>query len=369
MKTKKKVDEQRGGKYRRIRLVRRGIKYAKCVRPDLAAEWGPMPPWYLDQVFAYAPGEEIREFCRLTKEWLKNRGEGNNRAKRLRDDVDCLFASMERAAPRRWREGLFVVAIDPSIRVTGYSVMYSARKRKDGSRRFKLIRSGLICPVLRPWYKLASWGKWDVVYDRIDVVTKGATPRILPPSNGLVVAVVEQPVVMLGSRRGKAAANSGDLVCLAACAASVRQHARNCGAFTKMVPVQQWKGNLPKAITRRRMQREWAIPKDMDHNEVDAIGLGDWAIRRFFAPAAPHPLGMWRPSRYTQAMLEAPPNWLDDVRALPEGSAMPEPHPYYLARPCAAKSSLLKLPGRPYPGRGPDGRGKPLPPLPFGIER
>jgi hypothetical protein len=74
MKTKKKVDEQRGGKYRRIRLVRRGIKYAKCVRPDLAAEWGPMPPWYLDQVFAYAPGEEIREFCRLTKEWLKNRG-------------------------------------------------------------------------------------------------------------------------------------------------------------------------------------------------------------------------------------------------------------------------------------------------------
>lgn len=361
---KQKVEKRRG------RLIRLGIKWAKVIRPELSTEWGGMPPWYLEQVFAYAPGDEIKEFCRLANAWTSYEGRSRLIMKRMRDAVDYAFLKIERAAPRRWRDDLFVVAIDPSIRVTGYSVFYSVRKREDGSRKFRLIRSGLLCPFRRPWYgRKDIWPKWDVVYDRIDVITKGVTPRSLPKSPGLVQVIVEQPVVMLGSRRGRAAANSGDLVCLAACAASVRQHTRNCGAFTKMIPVQQWKGNLPKAITRQRMRREWAIPRDMDHNEVDAIGLGDWAIHCMFAPCSPHPRGMWRPARYTQAMLEAPPNWLDDVKILPPNSTLEEPRRYYNPRHCEAKLSLLKLPGRPYPGRGPDGYGKPLPPLPFGMER
>lgn len=93
-----------------------------------------------------------------------------------------------------------------------------------------------------------------------------------------LVVVIEQPEIFLGGR-GQAAANSGDVLKLCATAWSIRQAFVDDGREVMMVPVRTWKGNLPKSVTAARMRKHWGW-KGEDHNESDAVGIGDWFVRR-----------------------------------------------------------------------------------------
>lgn len=50
------------------------------------------------------------------------------------------------------------------------------------------------------------------------------------------------------------------------------------GAQVKLVPVEQWKGNVPKEVTIDRVLRDYGIAV-RDHNIADAIGIGRWYFK------------------------------------------------------------------------------------------
>jgi Holliday junction resolvasome RuvABC endonuclease subunit len=53
------------------------------------------------------------------------------------------------------------------------------------------------------------------------------------------------------------------------------------------VPVSEWKGNRPKEETRIIVEHDYPMVKKLDiansikHNAIDAIGLGDWWIKKY----------------------------------------------------------------------------------------
>lgn len=51
------------------------------------------------------------------------------------------------------------------------------------------------------------------------------------------------------------------------------------GIEVELVLVSKWKGNVKKEITRQRVNRHWGWDKK-DHNECDAVGIGDWYFRK-----------------------------------------------------------------------------------------
>ena len=66
---------------------------------------------------------------------------------------------------------------------------------------------------------------------------------------------------------------------LAAADGSLRQGFIEGGVAVELVPVRDWKGSVPKHITLKRIQRAWGW-RGMDHNIADAVGIGDWYIRK-----------------------------------------------------------------------------------------
>ena len=51
----------------------------------------------------------------------------------------------------------------------------------------------------------------------------------------------------------------------------------------RYVPVNQWKGNLPKALTTKRVNKKYGTSfkaSNKTHNIADAVGIGDYIIGR-----------------------------------------------------------------------------------------
>lgn len=99
---------------------------------------------------------------------------------------------------------------------------------------------------------------------------------------------IEQPEIF-GSARGSAANNSGSVLKLTALVHSLRsfvrsraeEWARDGGGKVEvwLVPVSRWKGQTKKEITELRIRRAWSW-SGKDHNESDAVGIGDWWLRK-----------------------------------------------------------------------------------------
>lgn len=102
----------------------------------------------------------------------------------------------------------------------------------------------------------------------------------LPNLAGVAVVYIEMPKPFL-STKGDAAANSGSTLKLAALVGRVWQFFSGLGIPTRLITVSQWKGQTPKHITQRRMARRYNIDTtQMDHNEVDALGIASYAAQR-----------------------------------------------------------------------------------------
>jgi hypothetical protein len=92
------------------------------------------------------------------------------------------------------------------------------------------------------------------------------------------VAVIEMPS-HLPTARGMAASNSGAILKLGFCVSSLRQALRDDGIPVELIGVRFWKGQAPKEVTQRRMQQVWGVEYAKE-DEYDAIGIGDWFVRR-----------------------------------------------------------------------------------------
>jgi hypothetical protein len=166
-----------------------------------------------------------------------------------------------------------ILAIDPGLRATGYAYFRNGTLARCGLKRCDLIDRAEIA---------AAIGREFAV-------------EFLKPLDALVVEVpqIYQPRFMKG--------DPNDLVNLALVAGSALQLPAK---IRRAISPHQWKGNVPKEITRSRvlfalsdMEREILldanVPESLKHNVFDAVGIGQW----FLAQKMPTPIALTRRKR------------------------------------------------------------------------
>ena len=90
--------------------------------------------------------------------------------------------------------------------------------------------------------------------------------------------VIELPEAWGSSDRSVAAMNS--VLKLSVLVGAIRyMFAIEAGIAVELVTVRQWKGQVPKEVTIRRIRKHWGWT-GRDHNEADAVGIGDWYLRK-----------------------------------------------------------------------------------------
>jgi len=158
-----------------------------------------------------------------------------------------------------------LLCIDPGTRKMGVAVFELDGKKKRG----RLLKC-FVEVISRK--KVAKWqDRIDMMADKaIEICNKEKPDRVL----------IEQPRLFLSTRKGQAASNSGAVLklmgmvyCMAGALGVVK------GREVTLVGVQQWKGNVPKHITQKRVLWHWGC-KSGDDNITDAVGIGDWYIRK-----------------------------------------------------------------------------------------
>ena len=158
--------------------------------------------------------------------------------------------------------------IDPGTRKLGYAIF------TEGAKSVWLSRSSMIAaPRKKRWEK------------RVDFMVR-AVVRVLKEKQRTSVGavVIEMPQVFF-SAKGQAANNSGSVLKIVAVVFALRQALLERGYEVRLVKVSAWKGQTPKHITAKRVQRHWgremtAVEKVKGGDEVDACGIGDYWYRR-----------------------------------------------------------------------------------------
>lgn len=98
---------------------------------------------------------------------------------------------------------------------------------------------------------------------------------------------IERPRNFGGSTgKGAAARNASSVLKLMFLVGLLAGRSVSAGIEVGLVDVQRWKGNVKKIITARRVARAWDIDvSGMRFDETDAIGLGDFLVRKHWKVA------------------------------------------------------------------------------------
>jgi hypothetical protein len=149
--------------------------------------------------------------------------------------------------------------IDPSIRHCGYASFEDLKLRSFG-----ILESS----VRYDWKQAA-----DEIADKV---------KKLVQHNGYRLVAIEMPSVYGGS--GAVARDTNSITKLAygvgVMVGMLRYIADGCSDID-LVPVLDWKGNLPKQLTTVRVTKKYGVKLDWrskEHNTADAIALGDWYL-------------------------------------------------------------------------------------------
>jgi hypothetical protein len=170
-----------------------------------------------------------------------------------------------------------LLAIDPSIRALGWSVF----EVDESAGAARLLRSGV---------QRTRGGREEVDWvERLDMMVDFVIGLCLERGKECSVVVIELPSVYAGGR-GDAASASGSIMKLSSLVFALRQALLGEGIEVQLVPVRKWKGTLPKHITERRVRIYWHW-KGSDHNESDAVGIGDYWIRKELRYKSPYRRG------------------------------------------------------------------------------
>lgn len=149
-----------------------------------------------------------------------------------------------------------VLCVDPSVKALGWAFFSTGEWRND---EWELVDSGVL--------KVAA--EWPESHDKMIRKVYSEIPC------GSVV-LIELPS-HYDSGKGAAARNSGAILKLFGLVMALRE--KLDPARVRLVPVRMWKGTVPKEITQKRVRKYWDWAGE-DHNEADAVGIGDWYLRK-----------------------------------------------------------------------------------------
>lgn len=116
--------------------------------------------------------------------------------------------------------------------------------------------------------------KVDTLPERAQYFADAVREAVEPLSVGIFqcALVIEYPGLWAGSAQSQAAASRGDTFGLAyACGVIAAEF---CGDQVHLVSPQQWKGNAPKDVIIRRLNRRWGPGLKLRDHEADAWGMG-----------------------------------------------------------------------------------------------
>ena len=159
----------------------------------------------------------------------------------------------------------YILTIDPGTKNLGWAIFKLLPKNKA-----ELINSGFI----KISTKEKDWAK------RIDLICIDLLNVYWKYHLHFARLLIELPETF-GGRKGQAASNSGSVGKLMACVFQIKGViSREFPQFNvDLIPVRTWKGNLPKERTEYRVEKYWG-KKGETNDESDALGIGDWYIRR-----------------------------------------------------------------------------------------
>lgn len=167
-----------------------------------------------------------------------------------------------------------ILAFDPSMRKFGWAVL----------DRGKLVDHGLITQA-GPSKKVPKKKRRTLAFwiGRVDEMVNTVYRDLGDHVGSADVVVIEMPrIYSRGSSASQAAKNSGAIEKLIFLVSSLRSRIMRYDMHVRIVLVypQTWKGQVPKSLTRRRMERRYGrVIKHLDHNIVDAIGIATWFQR------------------------------------------------------------------------------------------
>jgi len=111
---------------------------------------------------------------------------------------------------------------------------------------------------------------------RLDLMTVEVVS--LCKKHNVDIVIIEEPQLFIGSLKGRAASNSGAVLKLTALVYSIRSLCKSRGLQVLLVPVQRWKGQVPKEVMQGRLEKQLGRVFT-DNNESDAVGLGLWFLK------------------------------------------------------------------------------------------
>jgi hypothetical protein len=161
-----------------------------------------------------------------------------------------------------------ILSLDPSILHLGWAIMRDAiiyDSQKAQERKFVLCDYGTI---------LASKVKKLEFVDRMRYVLTELNELVI--DSDVECLVIEKPEPW-GSYKSLASSRSGSLEILTILTGALAGWCIGQGLEVRFIKVSQWKGQLPKHMTKKRMERKYNVAfKTTD--EADAVGLGDWYL-------------------------------------------------------------------------------------------
>lgn len=158
-----------------------------------------------------------------------------------------------------------ILALDPSILHLGWAVIEEA-----STGQFHLYNYGTI--IAPTEYRNNS------LVVRISFVLT-ILEALYTSQPTLDAIVIERPEPW-GSYKSLASAQSGSLQTLTLLTGALVGWAlakHSSGLLVKLIKVSQWKGQLPKEVTKKRMEKRYSV-KFKTSDEADATGLGTWYL-------------------------------------------------------------------------------------------
>lgn len=154
-----------------------------------------------------------------------------------------------------------IVAIDPSVNHVGWAVCEGLTRNESGV-----------------WDDSASiwrWGCWHIRSNSLGFKLREIVEWMIVEFEGVEpndLLVIEWPAYF-GSEKGQISAQQGHTLNLAGIAGYIAGFFRLPPADFYLITANQWKGNLPKEITRMRFFKALGIKQiyKIDHNAVDAV--------------------------------------------------------------------------------------------------
>jgi len=166
---------------------------------------------------------------------------------------------------------MYLLGIDPSINHLGWVLFKYENTVNLGCPPPQLAHCGTLRTVKFKDYDMAD----RIVYtiEELERTLKG----VLPHPFHFQIVVIEEPQLW-GAFKSMASQHAGSLLSLYMLTGALCWWGCAYTEELASVPVSKWKGQLPKRITKARMEKRWGCTFRTD-DESDAAGLGTYYLQ------------------------------------------------------------------------------------------